>query len=96
MSFLGKIKNLFSFFKFFVPEYFKQNAIQSVEKEYSEYLALFLLLTFGGLVGMPSPPSSVSLRILPLALNELKFLENKSRRVDDSIGDIIDAINFED
>ncbi|MGB9784756.1 MAG: hypothetical protein ACP5LZ_04625 [Fervidicoccaceae archaeon] len=59
-------------------------------------MAVFLLLVFGGYVGMPSPPTSISLRILPLAINELKFLENKSRRVGDAIGDMLDAINFED
>ncbi|MBE9391380.1 hypothetical protein IOK49_04740 [Fervidicoccus fontis] len=79
-----------------MPEYSKMNAIQSIEKEYSEYLSVFLLLVFGGMIGMPSPPSSVTIRILPMALDELKFLQNKGRRVDDTLGDIIDAINFED
>ncbi|MGC8689309.1 MAG: hypothetical protein ACP5UG_04610 [Thermoplasmata archaeon] len=71
------------------------NALQSMENEYSQLLNVFLLLLFGNLVGLPSPPSSITLRILPLELEEVRYLIVRSGRSGDALGDLVDAFNVE-
>lgn len=77
-------------------EYFKYQSISSLEGEYSEMLNLFSLLIFGSFVGLPSPPTSVAMRVLPYSLEELIHLVGKSKRIDDQLGDLFDILNAED
>jgi len=90
-----RLKYYFKSFKFFSSEYMKMNAVQSMENEYSQLLNVFLLLLFGNFIGLPSPPSSITLRILPLEINEMKYFYSKSARAGDALGDLFDAFNVE-
>ncbi|MGB9635432.1 MAG: hypothetical protein ACPL0A_03050 [Candidatus Micrarchaeia archaeon] len=90
-----RVKKILKFFSHFSTEYMKMNALQSMENEYSQLLNVFLLLLFGNLVGLPSPPSSITLRILPLELEEVRYLIVRSGRSGDALGDLVDAFNVE-
>lgn len=90
-----RVKSFLKFFSYFSSEYMKMNAVQSMENEYSQFLNVFLLLLFGNMIGLPSPPSSVTLRILPLELEEMKYFQMRSARTGDALGDLFDAFNVE-
>jgi len=90
-----RVKSFLKFFSYFSSEYMKMNAVQSMENEYAQFLNVFLLLLFGNMIGLPSPPSSVTLRILPLELEEMKYFQMRSARTGDALGDLFDAFNVE-
>lgn len=66
----------------------KENAISLIELECIEYENLFAILLVGGLVGMPSPPTTLSLRLLPLLERELKVMTSITLNLDDAFGRI--------
>jgi hypothetical protein len=78
-----------------LPDFTRYEATRSIYTEYSELLNIFYLLLFGSLIGLPAPPSSITLRILPLASNELKYFLNKAGRIDDIISDLFDSFSLE-
>lgn len=90
-----RVKSFLKFFSYFSSEYMKMNAVQSMENEYAQFLNVFLLLLFGNMIGLPSPPSSGTLRILPLELEEMKYFQMRSARTGDALGDLFDAFNVE-
>ncbi len=78
-----------------LPDFTRYEATRSIYTEYSELLNIFYLLLFGSLIGLPAPPSSITLRILPLASNELKYFLSKAGRIDDIISDLFDSFSLE-
>jgi len=78
-----------------LPDFTRYEATRSIYTEYSELLNIFYLLLFGSLIGLPAPPSSITLRILLLASNELKYFLNKAGRIDDIISDLFDSFSLE-
>ncbi|MBC7331847.1 MAG: hypothetical protein H5T91_05425 [Synergistetes bacterium] len=65
---------------------FKENAVSLIELECAEYENLFALLVVGGLVGLPSPPTTLSFRLLPLLEHELKVMSSITLNLDDAFG----------
>ncbi|RLE56067.1 MAG: hypothetical protein DRJ40_06575 [Thermoprotei archaeon] len=70
-------------------------ALDAVELECSEYEHVFLLLLFGSLIGIPSPPLTLTLRLLPHIVDELRVLEQRSRRASDMIADLVSSLGLE-
>jgi len=67
---------------------FKAQSLEYLELELREYENVFALLILGSFVGLPSPPTTLSLRLLPYLGGELLVLRSKSERIDDPIGEI--------
>ncbi|MCS7233983.1 MAG: hypothetical protein N3C62_04560 [Synergistetes bacterium] len=81
------IKHIIDFLKGF-SQGLKENAISLIELECAEYENLFALLVVGGLVGMPSPPTTLSLRLLPFLEHELRIMTSMTLNLDDAFGRI--------
>ena len=94
-----RVKRGFSLIKEVVSGVFsgfaKAGVLDAVELECTEYEHVFLLLLFGSLVGVPSPPLTLTLRLLPYIVDELKVLEQRSRRVHDMIADLVSSLGLE-
>lgn len=82
---------MFRLFRDFLKGFFcglKENATNLIELECAEYENLFAILVVGGLVGMPSPPTTLSLRLLPFLEHELKTMISVTLNLDDAFGRI--------
>lgn len=67
---------------------FKGKAIEYIEAELRELENVFALITLGSFIGLPSPPTSISLRILPYMGRELIIMARVSERLDDMLGEM--------
>ncbi len=84
MTFLGYLKRIFKGFS----EGLKENAVGLIELECGEYENIFALLIVGGLVGIPSPPTTLTLRLLPLLGREVEMMTSGTLKLDDAFGRI--------
>lgn len=66
----------------------RQTSTDKLEFELHELENVFGLLVLGSFIGVPSPPSSVSLRLLPYMLREMMIMNNRVRDLDDMFGEI--------
>ncbi len=84
--------NLFKLFKDFLRGFcqgLRENAVSLIELECAEYENIFALLVVGGLVGIPSPPTTLTIRILPLLEREMKVMSSITLNLDDLFGRIV-------
>lgn len=79
------LKNL----SYFV-EGFKEQSTSVLELQLYEMENAFALLSFGSLMGMPSPPSYMGMALLPFLEHEIKVMIFKSDRLDDKLADFFD------
>ena len=59
-----------------------------VAYELRELENIFCLLLLGSLVGLPSPPSSLSLRLMPYLLHEMHVMGRRAQEANDVSGEI--------
>ncbi len=67
---------------------FRSYGSEYIEVELRELENVFALLVIGSFVGLPSPPTTVSLRLLPHMGRELVVMASISRRLDDMLGEM--------
>ncbi len=67
---------------------FAGRSIEYVESELRELENVFALILLGSFVGLPSPPTSISLRLLPYMGRELLVMYRRSERLDDALGEM--------
>ncbi len=67
---------------------FKGRSIEYIEVELRELENVFALIVLGSFVGLPSPPSTISLRLLPYMGRELLVMSRVSERLDDMLGEM--------
>lgn len=88
MSFLKRIlENVLYFFKGFAQG-FRENAISYIEMEERELENVFSLLLMASFIGIPSPPTTLVIRLLPHMAREIIVMQSKSRRLDDLLGEV--------
>lgn len=66
----------------------RQTSTDRLEFELRELENIFGLLVLGSFIGIPSPPSGVSLRLLPYMLREILVMKNRVRDLDDVFGEV--------
>lgn len=66
----------------------RQTSTDRLEFELRELENIFGLLVLGSFIGIPSPPSGVSLRLLPYMLREMLVMKNRVRDLDDVFGEV--------
>ncbi len=66
----------------------KSKSTEYIEAELRELENVFALLLLGSLIGLPSPPTSVSLRLLPYLGRELVVMVRVGERLDDMLGEM--------
>ncbi len=74
------LKNIASMMRRYGSEY--------LEVELRELENVFALSVIGSFIGLPSPPTTVSLRLLPYMGRELIVMTSVSRRLDDMLGEM--------
>ncbi len=80
-----------SFFKKFfgaVTGTLKARSIEYIEVELRELENVFALLLLGSFIGLPSPPTTLSLRLLPYMARELIIMRSLSERLDDMLAEM--------
>lgn len=71
-----------------ISETFKARGTEYIELELRELENIFALIVMGSFIGLPSPPTTVSLRLLPHMGRELLIMSSVSRRLDDMLGEM--------
>lgn len=71
-----------------ISETFKARGSEYIELELRELENIFALIVMGSFIGLPSPPTTVSLRLLPHMGRELLIMSSVSRRLDDMLGEM--------
>ncbi len=71
-----------------LSEMMKSRGTEYIEVELRELENVFALIVLGSFVGLPSPPTTVSLRLLPHMGRELLIMASVSRRLDDMLGEM--------
>ncbi|WFO75082.1 hypothetical protein J4526_08415 [Desulfurococcaceae archaeon MEX13E-LK6-19] len=74
---------------------FKGKAVEYIEVELRELENIFALITIGSFIGLPSPPTFISLRILPYMGRELLVMTRISERLDDMLGEMAGLFDIE-
>ena len=79
-----------SFKKLFdiVSRVFKGKSIEYLEIELRELENVFALTILGSFIGLPSPPTTLSLRLLPYMARELLIMQRVSERLDDMLAEM--------
>ncbi len=67
---------------------FKAKSTEYVYVELRELENIFTLILLGSFIGLPSPPTSISLRLLPYMAREIIISSSVSRRLDDMLGEM--------
>lgn len=67
---------------------FKARSVEYIEAELRELENVFALIVLGSFIGLPSPPSTISLRLLPYMGRELLVMSRISERLDDMLGEM--------
>ncbi|GAK52005.1 hypothetical protein U14_03251 [Candidatus Moduliflexus flocculans] len=79
----------------FVKEFFpgimqalRQTSTDRLEFELREMENIFGLLVLGSFIGIPSPPTGISLRLMPHMFHEMLIMNRRVRDLDDMFGEI--------
>ncbi len=62
--------------------------------ELRELENIYGLLLVGSFIGIPSPPTTVSLRVFPYMVRELEVMARRAEGLDDVLGDLLGAIDI--
>ena len=67
---------------------FKAKSSEYIEVELRELENVFALVILGSFIGLPSPPTTISLKLLPHIAKELVTMSRISERLDDMLGEM--------
>ncbi|AFK22431.1 hypothetical protein [Pyrococcus sp. ST04] len=68
--------------------YFKQSSTEYIEFELRELENMFALVLMGSFIGIPSPPTTLVMRIMPYMVREIKVMQQRAVELDDIFGEI--------
>ncbi len=71
----------------------RASAVSYTEWEYKELENIFGLLTLGGAVGFPGPPTLLSLDLLPFMEREVLVLQARAREAEDPWGGLFSTFD---
>ncbi|NJE31420.1 hypothetical protein E3E38_10235 [Thermococcus sp. 18S1] len=81
------LENVKAFLKGFFGA-FKQSSTEYLEFELRELENVFALTLMGAFVGIPSPPTTLVIRILPHMTRELYIMQRRAVDMDDVLGEL--------
>ena len=73
---------------------FRQSSIHAIEMELKEMENAFALVIMGALSGMPTPPSHISISLLPYIEREIMVMISRSRRHDDRLAEWAELVDL--
>jgi len=74
---------------------FRGKAAEYIEVELRELENIFALIVLGSFIGLPSPPTAISLRLLPYMAREILVMQRISERLDDMLGEMAGLFEVE-
>ncbi|MFP4373219.1 MAG: hypothetical protein ACLFPO_02720 [Spirochaetaceae bacterium] len=87
----GLVRSLFSI----MNQAHRGNAAELTQFEARELENVFVLVLMGSFMGMPSPPSSLSIELLPYMEHELRVLNRKAERSTDALAEVSSILNID-
>ncbi len=81
-------KSLFAKLSEILKGVFAGKSVEYISAELRELENVFALVVLGSFIGLPSPPSTISLRLLPFMGRELLVMTRVSERIDDMLGEM--------
>jgi hypothetical protein len=88
---LSKVRGFFSI----MNRAHRDNAVELTEFEARELENVFVLILMGSFMGMPSPPSSLSIELLPYMEHELRVLNRKAERSSDALAEVSSILDID-
>jgi len=82
-----KSKSMFS-------QFFREHAVSHIQVERRELENIFALLVLGSFVGLPSPPTPLSIRMLPHLGRELQVMGRRAETLKDIYGEIASLMDL--
>ncbi len=71
-----------------VEQSFREQSTEYVEFELRELENVFALLLMGSFIGLPSPPTTLTIRLLPHMARELYVMQRRAEEMDDILGEL--------
>ena len=69
-------------------EAFKQQSTEYIEFEERELENVFALIIMGSFIGIPSPPTTLVVRLMPHMVREMYVMQQRAVDMDDIFGEI--------
>jgi len=69
-------------------EAFKQQSTGYIEFELRELENVFALLLMGSFIGIPSPPTTLVIRLMPHMVKEIRVMESRAVNLDDVFAEV--------
>ncbi len=91
----GKIWKLVRGFFSIMDQAHRGNAAELTQFEARELENVFVLVLMGSFMGMPSPPSSLSIELLPFMEHELRVLNRKAERSSDALAEVSSILDID-
>ena len=88
MNFYQRSLALFNEFFQGMGQALRKTSTDRLEFELRELENIFGLLVLGSFIGIPSPPSGISLRLLPYMSREILIMSRRAQDLDDVFGEI--------
>ncbi len=67
---------------------FKDQSTEYIEFEERELENVFALILMGSFIGIPSPPTTLVVRLMPHMLREMYVMQQRAASLDDIFGEI--------
>ncbi len=81
------VDDIKAFFKGFGGS-FKDQSTEYIEFEERELENVFALILMGSFIGIPSPPTTLVVRLMPHMVRELYVMQQRAVNMDDIFGEI--------
>jgi len=67
---------------------FRQQSTEYIEFEERELENVFALILMGSFIGIPSPPTTLVMRLMPHMVKEMHVMQQRATNLDDIFGEI--------
>jgi len=71
-----------------ISNLFRAKSVEYIYVELRELENVFTLIVLGSFIGLPSPPTTISLRLLPYMAREIIISTSVSSRLDDMLAEM--------
>ncbi len=88
------LKKIKYFFQGFLGS-FKASSTEYIEFEERELENIFAVLMMGSFVGIPSPPTTLLMRLMPHMVREIYVMQRRAVDMDDILGEMAGLMDIE-